>query len=214
MIRINLLPRKKKKRKAAPIEGEQTIAAGMGIIMAVAAGLYFFVHLPQQEEIENQKKAVRKLTGDNKKISDKISDFKQRKIEFESAQKQAVAIEQLNNARSSPANFLFELATILKQGGEPTMTKEMVARMKENENLVWHDNWDPTNVWIESLKEVDGFFTLVGAAQSDGDVTQLAHRLSASMYFDAVQPEGSSKKKVRSGGLTVYSFRITGKVRY
>ncbi len=213
MIRINLLPRKKK-RKAAPIEGEQTIAVGMGIVMAFAAGLYFFVHVPQQDDLDVQNKSVSKIRRDNKKISEITKDFDTLKASFAAAKKQAASIKQLNDARATPANFLFELASILKPGGGPSMTADMVQAVNRNENLLWQKNWDPSNVWIESLKEKSGEFTLVGAAQSDGDATQLAHRLSASMYFDDVQPEGSTKKQVKAGGTTIYSFRITGKVRY
>jgi len=214
MIRINLLPDKKKKRKAAPIEGEQTIAVGMGIVMAFAAGLYFFVHNPQQDELEAEQSSASKLRRENKKKSDDTKDYETLKAAFAAATKQAESIQTLNNARATPANFLFELATILKQGGAPSMTKEMVERKKRNPNLQWQDNWDPKNVWIRTLKETSGRFTLVGASQSDGDATQLAHRLSASMYFDNVRPEGSAKSKSKSGGTTIYSFTITGNVRY
>lgn len=214
MIRINLLPRKKKKRKAAPIEGEKTIAIGMGIAMAFCAGLYFFIHLPQQEKLDTKKKSATKMRRDNQAISDKTKGYDALKKSFDSTKKQAASIKLLNDARATPANFLFELASILKKGGGPSMTDAMVEKVKLNENLLWQKNWDPSNVWIESLTENTGKFTLVGAAQSDGDATQLAHRLSASMYFDDVQPEGSAKKEVKSGGMTIYSFRITGKVRY
>lgn len=214
MIRINLLPRKKRKRKAAPIEGEQTVAIGLGIAMAFCACLYFFVHVPQQDELETKNQSASKMRRDNNAITEKTKDFDSLKASFESKKKQDASIKVLNDARATPANFLFELASILKKDGGPSMTEEMVEKVKLNENLLWQKNWDPSNVWIETLKEAKGKFTLVGAAQSDGDATQLAHRLSASMYFDDVQPEGSAKKAVKAGGTTVYRFTITGKVRY
>jgi Tfp pilus assembly protein PilN len=216
MIRINLLPHKKKSssRSSTPIEGEKSIAIGMGIIMAVAAGLFFLVHSPMQDELDEQEARNGMLTAENKKINQRTKDFKELKAVFEAAKVQAESIESLNNARATPANFLYELASLLKKNGRPTMTASMAKSLEENENLRWQDSWDPQHVWIDSIKEDGGKFTMVGSAQSDGDVTQLAHRLAASAYFDRVQPEGSVKKSGKAGNITIYTFKITGQVRY
>ncbi len=215
MIRINLLPRKKKKSSvSASMEGEKSIAVGMGVLMAFAAGLFFLVHSPMQDDLESQQARNSALDAENKKIKERTKNFSELEAAFKAAQAQAVAIESLNNARATPANFLYELSLILKQNGRPTMTTAMTKALEDNENLRWQEGWNPRHVWIDSLKEKDGSFTLVGSAQSDGDVTQLAHRLAASAYFDRVQPEGSVKKSGKAGGITIYTFRITGRVRY
>ena len=214
MIRINLLPSKKKSSPSVSVEGEQSVAIGMGIIMAFAAVLFFFVHSPLQDDLENQEARNAKLRSENKKIKDRTKDFDDLKAAFEAAKIQAAAIESLNNARATPANFLYELSHILKQNGMPTMTESMARSIEENENLRWQEGWDPKHVWVNSIVEKDGKFTLLGSAQSDGDVTQLAYRLNASAYFDNVQPEGSVKKSGKAGGITIYTFRITGRVRY
>lgn len=215
MIRINLLPHKKKKSSSrAPIEGEKTVAIGMGIIMAVAAGIFLFVHSPLQDEIEAQQGRNGQLQNETNKIKSRISDFEELKAAFKAAQQQAESIKSLNDARATPANFLYELSAILKPNGRPTMTAAMAKELEDNENLRWQEGWDPQHVWIDSLTESKGKFTLLGSAQSDGDVTQLAHRLAASAYFDNVQPEGSVKKSGTAGNITIYSFKITGQVRY
>ncbi len=214
MIRINLLPNKKKGR-SAPVEGEKAVGIGFGILVAAAAMVFLFVQRPMNADIDAQKSANAKLGADNKKIEKRTADFEELKAAFAAAKAQAEAIAQLNSARATPAYFLFELATILKVGGKPSMTADMKAKIDANENLLWQDSWDPKHVWIESITEKDGAFTMLGSAQSDGDVTQLAHRLSASMYFDNVQPEGSVKKTGgETGGITIYSFKVTGTVRY
>ncbi len=215
MIRINLLPHKKKKSSVStPMEGEKSIAIGMGILMAFAAGLFFLVHSPMQDDLESQQTRNSSLDSENKKIKEKTKNYTELEAAFKAAQAQAVAIESLNNARATPANFLYELSHILKQNGRPTMTTVMTKALEDNENLRWQEGWNPRHVWIDSLKEKAGTFTIVGSAQSDGDVTQLAHRLAASAYFDQVQPEGSVKKSGKAGNITIYTFRITGRVRY
>lgn len=213
MIRINLLPHKKKVRTVS-VEGEKVVAIGFGILGISAALVFFVVHSPMVGDIESQQKRNSQLVAENTKIQNRIADFDALKAAFAAAQKQALAIQQLNDARATPANFLFELATILRLGGQPTVTAEMAQRLDQNENLRWQSDWDPKHIWIDSLKESKGVFTLLGKAQSDGDVTQLAHRLSASAYFDQVQPEGSSKSTKSKGGVTIYDFKISGRVRY
>ena len=74
--------------------------------------------------------------------------------------------------------------------------------------------WDPTHVWITSFIEKGGEFTLKGGAQSDPDVTQLAKRLQASVYFMDVAPKGGAQTLDRDTGLQYYDFTITGKVVY
>lgn len=213
MIRINLLPHKKKVRTVS-VEGEKVVGIGFGILAVSAAFVFFAVHSPLSSDIESQQSKNSQLVAENKKIEARIADFDALKAAFAAAQKQASAIEQLNNARATPANFLYELATILRLGGQPTVTAAMAERLDQNENLRWQTDWDPKHIWISSLTEKGGIFSLKGKAQSDGDVTQLAHRLSASAYFQNVQPEGSSKSGTAKGGVTIYEFKISGRVRY
>lgn len=214
MIRINLLPHKKKSRRSVSVEGEKAVSVGFGILIAAGAMVFLFVHSPMQDEVDAQNKLNRRQKAENKEIEKRTANFDDLKAAFKAAKEQATAIESLNNARATPASFLFELATILRQGGEPTLTPAMARRLEDNENLRWQEGWDPKHVWINSLAEEGGAFTLKGSAQSDGDVTQLAHRLSASVYFEQVQPEGSVKKSSKGSGISIYDFTITGKVRY
>lgn len=213
MIRINLLPQKKSKRRTQSVQGERSVAIGMGIVMALGGAVFFLVHMPKQQELEDQKAKNSKLKRENRKIENDTKDFEKRMAAFEAAKEQAEAIEELNNARSSPAWFLRELGSILTRNKEPRITPSMRKQLERDENLRWQDNWDPKHVWITSLVEEKGLFTLKGAAQSDGDVTQLAHRMAASMFFDNVQPGGVTKTESKSG-FTVYNFTITGSVRY
>jgi Tfp pilus assembly protein PilN len=213
MIRINLLPHRKKVRTVS-VEGEKVVGIGFGILAVSAAFVFFAVHSPLSSDIESQQAKNTQLVAENQKIQQRISDFDALKAAFGAAQKQANAIEQLNNARATPANFLYELATILRLGGTPTITAEMAERLDQNENLRWQTDWDPKHIWVSKLSEKAGAFSLEGKAQSDGDVTQLAHRLSGSAYFQNVQPEGSKKAGQGKGGVTIYEFKITGMVRY
>jgi hypothetical protein len=74
--------------------------------------------------------------------------------------------------------------------------------------------WDPTHVWLLSYVDESGAFTLEGGAQAEVDVTQLAKRLQASVYFDNVAPSREERVADRESGISYYHFTITGKVAY
>jgi len=133
-------------------------------------------------------------------------------------QEREAAITKLVRAKSVPAHLLQELGDILTPGRMPTMTREMADRTsdgpKGDPNRHFAVDWDPKHVWITSFAEKGGAFTLEGGAQSDGDVTQLAKRLQASVYFLDVTPRGGERTQDQNGNISYYTFTITGKVVY
>jgi hypothetical protein len=84
----------------------------------------------------------------------------------------------------------------------------------EDPNRGWAQGWDPKHVWIDSFEEVGGRFTLRGGAQSDSDMTQLALRLQASMFFTDVVPQQGDEALDRQSGASYYRFTISGRVVY
>jgi type IV pilus assembly protein PilN len=90
----------------------------------------------------------------------------------------------------------------------------MAKRVENDPHRKLTAEWDPKHVWVTSFSESDGTFKLVGGAQSDGDMTQLAKRMEASVYFNLVVPEGGKEAHDSASGVTYYDFTITGKVVY
>jgi Tfp pilus assembly protein PilN len=213
MIRINLLPQKKSKRRQASSKGEQNVAIGMGIIVAAAAGVYFLVHAPKQRDLEAAQNSVNNLTRQNNALKQKTADLPQLRQEKKAAILQEQAITRLAESRATPAWFLHELSQILTRGGEPSMTPAMKKKLQNDKSRDWQENWDPTHVYITSIAEQKGAFTLKGEAQSDRDVTQLNKRLKASMFFKDAKNGGYTRAEDKSGK-TLYNFTIYGKVVY
>jgi Tfp pilus assembly protein PilN len=211
MLKINLLPKKKSKKSDA---GQQTLLIGLGSVLAAAAAVFFLIHQPIASDIESDRTANQQMRDKLKKLSEKTKDFEKLEAAFNAAQKQQAAIERLRNARSTPAWLLYELATILTKDRNPTMTPEMAKRVREDPNRGWVQGWDPKHVWITQFSESRGRFKLSGAAQSDSDMTQLALRLQASVYFDEVLPQTGKEAFNKAGGVSYYNFVITGKVVY
>ncbi|MBI4509729.1 MAG: PilN domain-containing protein [Deltaproteobacteria bacterium] len=212
MIRINLLHEKKKAKRAG--RGEQVMALGFAAVGLVAACLYVFVHMPLSEEVEKAQQANTRLRKSIRDLTDQTKDFDVINQQFQQVQEQGEAIERLNNARAVPAWLLRELSSVLTKDHKPTMTREMTERVKADHNRQWTQGWDPKRIWIESFEEKEGAFTLKGGAQSDGDVTQLALRLQASVYFTNVVPEGGQSDVNKESNVGYYRFTISGKVAY
>jgi Tfp pilus assembly protein PilN len=214
MIRINLLPQKKsKRRRPAAQPGEQNVAIGFGVLVVAGLALYFLVHSPKQAELEEAQGEADNLRRQNADLTKKVADVPTLQAEAQSADEQEAAIAALAESKATPAWFLQELSHILTRNGEPSMTPAMKRKVENDTSRAWQRNWDPTHVFITSLAEQKGAFTLKGQAQSDRDVVQLNKRLSASMYFDATKNLGYTKSEDKSGK-TLYDFTITGKVRY
>ena len=215
MIKINLLQESPGKRKSATdAQGEKSLLIGAALVALCALLAWLFIHRPYVNKIDRQKTVNKKLTAENDKIKAATKDFDKRKKELEAAERQAESIKDLNNSRSTPAWLLQELSRILTRGKSPSITAEKQEQLDNNANLRWQSSWDPKHIWLTGFDEKNGGFEMTGAAQSDGDVTQLAHRLDASMFFENVQPMSSSLKSSRSSGANYYEFKIKGKVRY
>jgi type IV pilus assembly protein PilN len=211
MIRINLLREKKAKR--AP-KGQNAIAAGMGALMLGALAVFFLVHQPLVSEIDQQHEANARVKRANDEMAAATKDFDVVNQQYQALLQQEEAINRLSNARAVPAWFLHELNSILTKGHQPTMSPEMAERVKTDPNRQWNLGWDPKRVWITSIEENGGNFTLKGGAQSDTDVTQLALRLQASVFFQNVVPEGGTSDKDQRSKVAFYRFTVTGRVVY
>lgn len=216
MIKINLLPQKKKAREATP--GERDVILGVLAIAAVFVGVYFGVHAKKAKTLKDLQHANGELEADNE--SKRAQVEKQKDIEqvVTAEQEREQAIAKLVKAKSVPAHLLQELGDIITPGRLPTMTRKMAERTsdgpKGDPNRHFALDWDPKHVWITSFAEKSGAFVLEGGAQSDGDVTQLAKRLQASVYFQDVTPKGAERTTDQSGNISYYTFTISGKVVY
>lgn len=214
MIKINLLPARKPKRQAEP--GQRDVAIGVAALIAAGAVTFFALHKPAQDELAQLKEANAQHAADLKRRKAKIKDLDELTAAVELAQERTSAIDKLIAARAVPAHMLHELGEILTPGRMPTMTDDTAAKVKDplRDTFRLREDWDPRKVWITSITESKGVFTIAGGAESEADVTQLAKRLQASVYFEEVAPASGQQQAAKDSGVTYYSFAITGKVVY
>jgi type IV pilus assembly protein PilN len=210
MIRINLLQERKAKRGD---RGQKQLLTGALILGVAAVTVFFFVHVPLAEEVEAERANNDRLKASIKKLTEETKDFDIINQQFQAANAQKEAIKRLNDARAVPAWLLHELSNILTKDHKPTMTRDMEERVKSDHNRQWTQSWDPKRIWMESLEEKDGKFALKGGAQSDTDITQLALRMQASVFFKDVFMEKGETTDDKSK-VTFYTFTISGRVVY
>jgi Tfp pilus assembly protein PilN len=211
MIRINLLPKKRAKRAD---KGQQSLLIGLGVVAASALGGFLLVHQPLQGEIDRIKANNSRIQQDIDGLKKDVERHKALQDAIKVATERAEAIKRLDSARAVPAHMLHELSRILTTGQDPTMSAAMALRVQSDPNRELAVTWEPKNVWITAFSEKNGEFKLSGGARSDGDMTQLAKRLQASVYFENVVPEGGAEVSDRASGITYYRFTISGKVVY
>lgn len=210
MLRINLLTQRRAKKAD---KAQRELVIGLGALVAAGALVFFLVHRPLGNEVDAQNAVNADLEQQNAEIKRQTKDLAKMQLAVKQAQEQEAAIERLNGARAVPAWMLWELSNILTPGRSPSLTTAMKRELQTNPNRRWQDGWDPKHVWITAFSEKNGRFKLEGGAQSDSDMTQLALRLQASMYFDAVVPEKGTTASDRNN-VSYYKFSISGRVRY
>jgi len=228
MIKINLLPQKKSKRlgggRAAAAStrtgdpGQTQFMIGVGSLLAAAVLVFFVVHKPMMDKRHKLLDTNEKLQSDNGAKQAALKDFENLKKLVAASAERSASIEQLVKAKAVPANLLHELGEILTPGRLPAMSTDMMKKISDgpqgDPNKRFQLDWDPKHVWITSFIEKDGAFTLKGGAQSDPDVTQLAKRLQASVYFTDVTPKGGVRMTDKDTNTQYYDFTITGRVVY
>ena len=219
MIRINLLPQRRAKLRVtvADPSSKQLMIGVFGLVAAVAV-VALAVDLPRRTRLAE-------LTGSNQELArtiqartKQLEGYADLKKAADEAGERYRSIRRLLRARAVPANVLHELGEIVTTGKRPKMTHDMEQRTgsgaEGDANKRFQDAWDASHVWLSGFSDAGGLFKLEGGAQSEIDVTQLAKRLAASVYFADVTPAGGELVVDNQTGTSYYKFTITGKVAY
>jgi len=221
MIKVNLLPQRKAKRSFTmpSTDGPSTapLIAGLALIGAAAAAVFFLVDMPKRNRLDELKTASAQLQTQINEKKKALVGYEELKKAEEQARTRAESIKRLVATKNVPAHLLHELSKVLTREG-PTMTETM-AKLAGNgpdsdPNKRFQPEWDPAHVWMTAFVDGGGVFRLDGGAQSESDVTQLAKRLAASVYFMDVTPAGGERVTERDSGQQYYKFTITGRVAY
>jgi Tfp pilus assembly protein PilN len=230
MIRINLLP---SKRKAA--KGKRTVAvsavaptAGQYILLGMIAGWlalggvgYWLIGREEDRAAE--------IRAESKKVSERVKEIRElideEKLQAlrDNVDQLRTAIEKLKSQQRTPVFVMNELANIMTTGKGPDIDEEeQKQREFEDPEAKLNQMWDGNSVWIEAVTETKGgVLELSGGARDASDLSEFVKRLRASRRFGKVShPEYSDskkgRKKTKAGEtpLTFITFKLTARVRY
>lgn len=219
MIKINLLPQRRPKGRAtAQAESARPLVIGVLALVAAAALVAVFVDRPRRARLAELTEANAQLQRDIQARTRQLAGYAELKKAAEEADERYRSIQRLIGAKVVPAHVLHELGEILSTSKYPTMTEDMAKRTgngpESDPNKRFQPDWDPSHVWLSMFSDTGGVFKLEGGAQTESDITQLAKRLAASVYFADVTPAGGERVADSVSGASYYKFTITGKVVY
>lgn len=215
MIRVNLLPDAGARRRA-PDRGPRWVALVVAAV-AIEIVVLFFIHQSKEDELSELSGKVDQLTNQVTEIQSLVKNHAQVKKDLEELRSRQDSMNQLNAARTGPTNVLVELSRILTKSKGPTIEKERLEQLRqENPLAVFNPAWDPRRVWLTGYVENQRTVTLDGLARDGGDVYEFAQRLKLSQFFEGVRLKEGVQDRTSVGGarLDLVKFSLEVKARY
>jgi type IV pilus assembly protein PilN len=212
MIRINLLPQKKRAQRA---EGSQLwMVAIMVLFLGEVAGLFVY-HGGKAEELDAQKRTNAELQGQIDRAKKAIANHAQVKATLATLRAREDAIAALQSARTGPTAMMLELARMLTPGRGPSIAPEKLNEVRRDNPLAdFNRNWDARRLWLTQFVEDARHVRLTGQARDGEDVSELARRMGLSSFFQDVRLLPAKKVKGKDSGLDLVEFQLEAKARY
>ena len=211
MIRVNLLPQKRRKASSG---GELWLVGGLGLaIVEVVACLILYGM--KQDELDQQLRKNRALSAQINQVKDVAKNHEDVKKKLSRLRDREDAIAKLQSARTGPTAMLLEVARMLTPGRGPSVDPNELSRLRrENPLQDFNSNWDSRRLWLTRFVESDRKVLLEGMARDGEDVSELARRMNLSSYFDEVELLPAKREAEKTSGLQMVSFKLEAKVRY
>jgi type IV pilus assembly protein PilN len=212
VIRVNLLPQKRRKPSAA--RGDLWLLASLALVALEVIGCFVWYGSTQDELAQQQSKNTA-LEAQIKQIKDVSKNHEEIKKKLAVLREREEAIAKLQSARTGPTAMLLEVARLLTPGRGPSVDpSELTKLRRDNPGQDYNQNWDPRRLWLTRFVEADRTVRLEGMARDGEDVSELARRMNLSAYFRDVQLLPAKRETDKTSGLPVVSFKLEAKVRY
>lgn len=212
MIRINLLPVKKAKKRATG--QRQTLLMAAAVAVEIVAVIGF--HMNESFKVDEKQRRNEEAKAAISKLKTEVGDYEQVKAQRDELLQQRDAINKLQSGRSGPVYVLRELSEILTKDKGPTYSKEEYEKKLRNDpNAGYNPSWDPRRLVITHWLEKERKVQVEGLAKSNDDVAEFLKRLQLSVYFgDVVLDETKEVADTKRTAGIVYGFKIRCSVKY
>jgi len=213
MIRVNLLPQKRRKAGGGPRGELWLVACLLTVALEVVGCLVLYGQ--KKDELTQQLDKNKALEAQIKQIKDVAKNHDEIKAKLAALRDREEAIAKLQSARSGPTAMLLEVARLLTPGRGPSVDPNELSKIRrENPTQDYNGNWDPRRLWLTKFVEQDRTVRLEGIARDGEDVSELARRMNLSTFFDDVQLLPAKRDTEKESGLPMVSFKLEAKVRY
>jgi type IV pilus assembly protein PilN len=213
MIRVNLLPQKRRKAGGGGRGELWLVACLLSVALEVVGCLVLYGQ--KQDELTQELDRNKALEGQIKQIKDVSKNHEELKQKLSALRDREEAIAKLQSARSGPTAMLLEVARLLTPGRGPSVDPNELSKVRrENPLQDYNANWDPRRLWLTKFVEADRTVRLEGIARDGEDVSELARRMNLSTYFDDVQLLPAKREIEKESGLPMVAFKLEAKVRY
>lgn len=212
MIRINLLPQKKRAERG---EGSQVWLLAVLFLFLVEVGALFAYHGFKAEELTDQNRKNAELQTQIDRAKQAVVNHAKVKDELGQLRAREDAIAKLQSARTGPTSVMLELARILTPGRGPSVDPDRLNQIrKENPLAVYNPSWDARRLWLVRFVETNRRVKLEGTARDGEDVSELARRMNLSSLFFNVRLLPAKKERDKESGMEVVRFQLEAEVRY
>ena len=217
MIRINLLPTKKKSAKAKAVAADpgQNRAAAVFFFWVILGGASAFGLKVMLDDVEAETKKIQDETAQVKKRTEEIrSAIDEDQLNARKAEAEAIAsaVEHVEAQKRTPTFVMNELGNVLTTGKLPDIDQEEQRQCEARDpNCKLNLSWDAKSVWIDSLNEGGGdVIEIKGFARDAADLSEFTKRLRSSARFtDVTHPRYQD-----SNDGTFIQFELTFRVVY
>ena len=214
MIRINLLPRKTRRKAESGAGSQLWLVVLLLLFLAEVGGLFVF-HGFKTEQLKDQNRRNAELKAQIDQAKRAVANHPQVKQQLAQRRARDKAIEELRKARTGPTAVLLELSRLITPGRGPSVDPEKLNKLRqENPLAVYNKAWDARRLWIVKLVEQNRTLQLEGIARDGEDVSELARRMNLSSYFHEVKILPGKKSVDPESKLLLVKFQLQAKVRY
>ena len=202
MIRVNLLPVKQARRRSAG-RTQLFVFGGLLLLMVMVFGLLWLL---ASSELSRVQKDVANLEQGVKAAKEEVKDAEELKKQKKDLEDQLGVLDKLEASRTGPVKVLDEFQGVLSP---PRNEEDRFAQLAKE----WNVDWDPRRVWVDTLIEKDGKFTLTGGAVDTIDVAEFLQRLISADHFDKVELKFVQSESSKDGPRYV-KYELNGDVLY
>ncbi len=212
MIRVNLLPQKR--RKASGGQSELWLVISLVLVALEVVGC-LILYGSKQDDLQQQLAKNKALEAQIAQIKDVAKNHEEVKKKLAGLRDREDAIAKLQSARTGPTAMLLEVARLLTPGRGPSVDPNELAQLRrENPLQDYNSSWDARRLWLVRFVEADRTVRLEGMARDGEDVSELARRMNLSSYFHDVQLLPAKRETEKESGLQMVAFKLEAKVRY